>query len=47
MTEILDVVKDMARDLENVGALDENTKRTIDALCSPPANPAAKTDHLR
>ncbi|MBF0591788.1 MAG: hypothetical protein HQL02_06845 [Nitrospirae bacterium] len=40
MTEILDVAHEMAKDLFKVGAMDEVTMRTIDALCLPPKQTA-------
>lgn len=36
MSEILDIAYDMAQDLFEVGAMNETTMRTIEALCLPP-----------
>ena len=36
MSEILKVAHEMAKDLFKVGAMDEITMRTMDALCLPP-----------
>ncbi len=35
MGEILDIANEMAHDLFKVGAMDEITMRTVDALCLP------------
>ena len=35
MSEILDIANEMAKELFNVGAMDEITMRTVDALCLP------------
>lgn len=35
MSEILDIAHDMAKDFFKVGAIDEITKRELDALCLP------------
>ncbi|MBF0608001.1 MAG: DNA-binding transcriptional regulator [Candidatus Magnetobacterium sp. LHC-1] len=37
MSEILDIAHEMARDLLKVGAVDEITMSTVDALCLPPS----------
>jgi len=39
MSEILDLAHEMARDLVQVGAMDEVTMRKLDALCLPPKRP--------
>ena len=35
MSEILDIANEMAKELFKVGAMDEITMRTVDALCLP------------
>jgi putative transcriptional regulator len=35
MSEILDIANEMAKDLFKVGAMDEITMRSVDALCLP------------
>jgi len=39
MSDILDIAHEMARDLVAVGAMDDITKHTLDALCLPPSGP--------
>jgi len=46
MSEILDIARDMARDLVKVGAMDEITMRKLDALCLP-SKPSLKPDDIR
>ncbi|KWT85011.1 helix-turn-helix domain-containing protein [Candidatus Magnetominusculus xianensis] len=47
MTEILDIAHDMAKDLFKVGAMDEITMRTVEALCLPPKRPFRPEDIRR
>jgi putative transcriptional regulator len=47
MSEILDIAHEMAQDLFKVGAMDEITKREIDALCLPPERPIRPEDIRR
>ncbi len=47
MSEILDIAHEMAQDLFRVGAMDEITKREIDALCLPPKQPFRPDDIRR
>jgi len=46
MSELLDIANEMARDLFKVGAMDEITKRKIDALCLP-SKPPLKPEDIR
>jgi putative transcriptional regulator len=47
MSEILDIAHEMAQDLFRVGAMDEITKRDIDALCLPSKRPFRPEDIRR
>jgi putative transcriptional regulator len=47
MSELLDIAQEMARDLLKVGAMDEITKRKIDALCLPTIPPLRPDDIRR
>lgn len=47
MTEILDIAHEMAQDLFKVGAMDEITMHTIDALCLPSISPFLPEDIRR
>jgi len=47
MSEILDIAHEMARDLVQVGAMDEITMRKLDALCLPIKRPVAPDDIKR
>ncbi|KWT78507.1 helix-turn-helix domain-containing protein [Candidatus Magnetominusculus xianensis] len=47
MDEILDVARDLARDLVAVGAMEEITMRRLDALCLPPKRQFGSEDIRR
>ena len=47
MSEILDIAHEMAKDLFEVGAMDEITMRKVDALCLPPKRSLQPADIRR
>ncbi|MBF0553145.1 MAG: DNA-binding transcriptional regulator [Nitrospirae bacterium] len=47
MSEILDIAHEMTKDLFKVGAIDEITMRTMDALCLPQMRSFQPDDILR
>ena len=47
MSDILDIAHEMARDLVKVGAMDEITMHTLDALCLPAKRPLTPEDIQR